>query len=203
MEGVKPRITTSLDEMNLPPEARAFAERALGELRDADPQEFLGSMPEEIPPIPWVPEECRYEIGKGEDRIVYTQRRPVLKQQKQIFKMLRASNINLGGLNLEATKKGMEDALDKLLELDINVILDLLGDGVPAFLAIILTPEGQSVKDKDRRRIQEHLENNLGLDEEVEIFADFFDYVRVVKREVDKRLQARRRLKSQSRIHKI
>lgn len=185
--GVKPRVTNRIEDMHIPPDARKFVEQTMGEMQNVSPEEFMGTTPERIEPIPFVPDECRYEIGER----VYVQRKPKLMQQRQLLNVLRQSKIDFGAVSFEPSKAGLDSVLDQLLGLGINAILGLLGDAIPAALAIILCPEGVALQDKDLSEIQQHLEANLDWDQEVEIAVDFFDYAKVVRAKAEARLAER------------
>lgn len=201
--GVKPRIVNRLEDMHIPDEARKFAEQAIREMRDVSPEEFLGTMPEKIPPIPFVSAECRYEIGEGADRVVYIQRKPKLMQIKQLLKMLQHSDIDFGDVDLTPSREGLDQIVGLLTKMGVNGVLSVLGDGIPAALAILLTPEGVRLQDKNLLEIQEHLELCLDPDQGVEIAADFFDYVKAVRAKAERKLAERSlRLKAQAASHK-
>lgn len=187
MLGPQPKIVRGIGQMGLPPEAQAIVERLSRKSRPAGPpvdmaaerRRFIAESDITEPSIPFIPEECQYPVGEGDGRVVYIQRQPKLKQQKQIFLFLRDSDLNFGDIAVEPTKKGLESLIDRLIGIDINTILQFLGDGVIGLLAILVTPKGTALKDKDLAAIKTHLEDNLDIDQEVQILLDFFGYLAV------------------------
>ncbi|MBU0599098.1 hypothetical protein KKF61_09020, partial [Patescibacteria group bacterium] len=98
--GVQPKYVKGIDQMRMPAEAKRLAEQTLKEMQGVDPREFMGTMPEKIDPIPFVPAECRYEIGGR----VYIQRKPKLMQQRQLLNVLKQSDIDFGNLQIEPSR---------------------------------------------------------------------------------------------------
>jgi hypothetical protein len=121
--------------------------------------------------IPFLPESDAWEVGGT----TYELRAPVIKQEKQILELLRESQkgvaLKIDGGDL---KKSAKRAAEAAFSLD-NLV-NVLGDGIAKFFAIILTPAGQAVKDKDLGVIAAHLEDNLSITQQAEALKGFFGY---------------------------
>lgn len=59
-------------------------------------------------------------------------------------------------------------------KLNVQSILNAIGDRISEILAIILIPDGKSIKEKDRGAIAEFLDDNLDVELAMEIVEDFF-----------------------------
>ncbi len=94
--------------------------------------------------------ECRYYI----DGVTYIQRALVFGQIKQLAGLL-------GGVTID-----MDNGAEGLL--------DLFGDKMPQALAIVLTPEGVRVKDKDLIQLADDLEFAITAEQVVQVIDDFF-----------------------------
>jgi len=84
----------------------------------------------------------------------YIQRPLVLGQVKQLSKLLKDVVISPG-------------------DTPVNII-EILGDKLPEAMAIVLTPEGQTVKDKNIEEIAREIEFQLDLETAVKVVEDFF-----------------------------
>jgi hypothetical protein len=91
-----------------------------------------------------------YQIGNQR----FHQNKLVIGQLMQLVKAL-------SGLNIPGT-------------LNIQSVLNAIGDKISDILAIILIPDGKSIKEKDRGAIAEFLDDNLDMDLALEIIEDFF-----------------------------
>jgi len=95
--------------------------------------------------------EYRYEIGGN----VYVQRMLVLGQVRQLTGLLQE-------LRIEPEK------------LDAAGLLTLLGERLPEALAIVLTEEGKSPRDKDLKALAEEIEFSIEAETVVQVIEDFF-----------------------------
>ena len=95
--------------------------------------------------------EYRYEIGGK----VYVQRTLVLGQVRQLTGLLQE-------LRIEPEK------------FDAAGLLALLGERLPEALAIVLTEEGKSPRDKDLKALAEELEFSIDAETVVKVIEDFF-----------------------------
>lgn len=98
--------------------------------------------------------EYRYEIGGK----VYVMKPLVLGQVQQLMRVLE--NVRFIGFSpLE--------------------VLTALGAKLSEFLAVVLTPEGTLLKDKDVRKLAEELEQNATLEDALRVLEDFFDCMQI------------------------
>jgi len=166
------------DISGLPPNMQSLAagllDRAKAMKREA-PVRKAGAV--DIPEIPFVPEVRVFDVGG----VKYEVREPVLEQERQIITLLRDTRMMaliaplLSGHDLEFSGEGLE----KLLNLIANNIdpfdfLEALCDSLARFYAIIMTPAGQSVQDKDLDEIEAQLNGNLTFTMQAEALQSFF-----------------------------
>ncbi|WP_298434585.1 hypothetical protein [Geobacter sp.] len=95
--------------------------------------------------------EKRYEI----DGKVYLQRPLVLGQIRQLMPILEGVAIH-----------PQSDAMQ---------LIGALGDKMPKALAVVLTPEGTSVRDKDLQALAEEIEFGISPEQVFVVVEDFFD----------------------------
>ncbi len=93
----------------------------------------------------------QYKIG---DKI-YIQRPLVIGQVKQLLSVLE-------GLNIPS-------------DVDVLKLIAILGDRLPDALAVILTPDGMSPKDKNLKELSEELAFSITIEKALEVVEDFFD----------------------------
>jgi len=91
-----------------------------------------------------------YKIGG----ITYQQRPLVIGQVKQLLTVLE-------GLTIPS-------------DIDMMGLVATLGDRLPDALAVILTPDGMSPKDKDLKKLSEELAFSLEIEQAMEVVEDFF-----------------------------
>lgn len=94
--------------------------------------------------------EHRYDI----DGVAYIQRALVFGQIKQLMALLGSVKIDLG--------HGAEG------------LLQVIGDHMPQVLAIVLTPEGVRIKDKNLPELADVLEFAITTEQVVQVIDDFF-----------------------------
>jgi hypothetical protein len=94
--------------------------------------------------------EKKYAIGGK----VYIQRALVLGQTRQLLRLL--DGITLPG------------------NLEIRSLIETLGESLPAALAIVLTEEGKSPKDKDLDALASEMEFAITLEQTAQVVEDFF-----------------------------
>lgn len=97
-----------------------------------------------------MPEKFEYEIGGKK----YIQRPLVLGQINQLMKLLQGVVIPSG--------------------VDTLALVSSLGDRLPRAIAIALTPEGASLKDKDINALAEELEFEISPEQTLQVVEDFF-----------------------------
>ena len=95
--------------------------------------------------------EKKYDIGGK----VYVQRPLVLGQTRQLLRVL-------DGLALPGN-------------LEVRSLIETLGESLPAALAVVLTEEGKSPKDKDIEALAAELEFSITLEQTAQVIEDFFD----------------------------
>ena len=59
-------------------------------------------------------------------------------------------------------------------QMTVGVVIDILGDTLPSAIAIVLTEEGTSLKDKDFESMAKDFEFSLPIDVAVKVIEDFF-----------------------------
>lgn len=162
------RVTNRLSD--LPSDQQALAEKLLADVERMDFDSWTADAEAADSSIDWVPDEYRYQIGGT----TYILREPVLEQERQLIRLLREAEVNIGDVEIDLGDLGK--TADKLARgVDPLAVLGLIEAISARFFAIILTPEGVSVRDKDLDAIEEHLTWSMRLSQQVRIIQDFFD----------------------------
>ncbi|HQG81825.1 MAG TPA: hypothetical protein PLU14_00320 [Caldisericia bacterium] len=60
-------------------------------------------------------------------------------------------------------------------EIDVASIMDILGNKLPEFVAIVLVEEGKKPSDKNLEELTREIEDNFSLDEALGVVEHFFD----------------------------
>jgi hypothetical protein len=128
--------------------------------------------------LPFLPEYKSWQVGGVE----YELRAPIIKQEKQFLTFLRERQKAFGPVKLDGgdIKGSVKKAATATLSLD-NLV-SALGEGIAELFAIILTPKGMAVKDKNLAEIAAHLEDNLTLPQQAEALQGFFGYAQYAGR---------------------
>lgn len=103
-------------------------------------------------------EKFTYEIGGKK----YTQRALVLGQTRQLKNVIE-------GIVIPKGIKGMGET-----ELMLAIV-GVVGDKLPDALAVVLTPEGVELKDKDLKALAREIEFAIPPDQAFQVIEDFFD----------------------------
>lgn len=196
----QPIMASGIDGMVLSPEVKRLAKEA----RDKGLEERLkqgaepgaGEAESEDIDLAFLPDEFEYEIG---DR-VYVLRDLKIIQIRQLLKLIARSDIRLR-LNLDFTDPGalgklqIEDIIADLIGQNIANVLNGLGDGLSEFFAIILTRQGQGLKEKNILKDAQHFDTELDPAQATEVLSDFFA--------VGKRMQARAKERARARRQRL
>ena len=94
--------------------------------------------------------EFKYEIGG----VIYTQRPLVLGQIRQLMNLMKGIIIPH--------------------DIDTMGLVSLLGDKLPQAVAIVITPEGMSLKDKDVKALTDEIEFEISPEMSMQVVEDFF-----------------------------
>ena len=94
--------------------------------------------------------EFKYEIGG----VIYTQRPLVLGQIRQLMNLMKGIIIPH--------------------DIDTMGLVSLRGDKLPQAVAIVITPEGMSLKDKDVKALTDEIEFEISPEMSMQVVEDFF-----------------------------
>jgi len=142
--------------------------------------------------IPFDPVTLEFTIDGTE----YELREPVLAQEIQLIQLLRKTDMDVGTLDLDIVDLVTNPAsiVDKLAAgVSVDTLLGVLGAKVPRFFAILLTPKGVRMKDKDLAQVESDLLNGMTLTNQGEVMTAFFAYVPKLAAGIAQRLKDQER----------
>jgi hypothetical protein len=175
------RVVNSIDD--LPEEYRLTAADALKRIKsmpDSELKAFAAGVAGDgngdaetessIEPIAFVEDAYPFKIG-GQD---YEVREVILEQERQLTRLIRGAKIEFTG-TAELDFEHLDKSVEKILgSVSPDSLLAVLDEKAAAFFAIILTPKGQHVKEKDLAAVEEHLRWELTLSQQIEVARCFF-----------------------------